>query len=39
MLTSHGPTSQAKKMVVKTAKYSLASLDSGSNALICPWSH
>lgn len=33
--TWQGPTSQAKKIVVKAAKYSLANLDGGSIVFIC----
>lgn len=35
MFTSQGPTNQAKNKVVKTAKYSLESLDGGSTLFIC----
>ena len=31
LFTSEGPTNQAKNKVVKTAKYSLESLDGGSS--------
>lgn len=34
--TSHGPTSQGKKMVVKAAKYSRENLEGGIITLICP---
>jgi hypothetical protein len=35
-VTSHGPTSQGKNIVVKAAKYSLENFEGGIITFICP---